>query len=291
METQFYKFLFHQYSKLMHFYFHRLRASVYREKFEKKLDNPQNFVLFLGYPRSGHTLLGSMLNAHPDVLIAHEYHALQKFTNHKTANSLFAHLYAHDKWFSAQGNQWTGYSYAIPTGWQNKIRRLKVIGDKRGGASSRILYDEPERLDQLQKLVQVPIKIIIVHRNPFDNIATRARGGNYYKRNPTTERLSEEINKHFQNVETIQKIKEQQKYDYIELKHEDFIQNPGNYISKICQFLDITADEDYIKTCEDATHASGSKSRNKVSWTKSQIQQINQQISRYDFLKDYTFEA
>ncbi|MGM0613277.1 MAG: sulfotransferase family protein [Bacteroidota bacterium] len=285
-----YKFLFHQYSKLMHFYFHQLKASAYEKKIQNELDAPQNFVLFLGYPRSGHTLLGSMLNAHPDVLIAHEYHALQKQRKHKTAASLYSHLFAQNKWFSSRGFRWTGYSYSIPTGWQNNIRELKVIGDKRGGASSRILYKEPERLDHLQQLVKIPLKLIIVHRNPFDNIATRARGGNYYRRKPSTDHINKEITRHFRDVETIDKIKKQQKYDYIELTHEDFIQNPENNMTKICGFLNITADKDFIRVCKEATHSSGSKSRNKISWTNSQIQQINQQISRYDFLKDYTFE-
>ena len=287
---QVYKFLFHQYSKLMHFYYHQFKASAYERKIQQELDAPQYFVLFLGYPRSGHTLLGSMLNAHPDVLIAHEYHALQKQRKHKTATSLYAHLLAQNKWFSSRGFLWTGYSYAIPTDWQNEIRTLKVIGDKRGGASSRILYKEPKRLGELEKLVNIPLKLIIVHRNPFDNIATRARGGNYYKKTPTAERVSKEITRHFRDVATIDNIKKQQKYDYIELKHEEFIQNPANNISNICQFLNIPDEKEYLKICAEATHASGSKSRNKISWTNSQIQQINQGISRYDFLKDYTFD-
>ncbi|MFW6019128.1 MAG: sulfotransferase [Bacteroidales bacterium] len=287
---QIYKFLFHQYSKLMHFYFHQFKTSAYEKKIQPELDTLQNFVLFLGYPRSGHTLLGSMLNAHPDVLIAHEYHVLQKQRNHKTANSLYAHLYAQNQWFSSRNFRWTGYSYAIPTGWQNKIRKLKIIGDKRGGASSRILYKEPNRLNELEKLVQIPLKLIIVHRNPFDNIATRARGGNYYRKTPGVERINKEITKHFRDVATIDKIKRQQKYDYIELMHEEFIHSPENNITDICKFLNIPVEEEYLKICAEATHPSGNKSRNKIPWTNSQIQQINHHISRYDFLKDYTFD-
>jgi hypothetical protein len=30
------------------------------------------FCLFIGYPRSGHRLIGALLDAHPDVAIAHE---------------------------------------------------------------------------------------------------------------------------------------------------------------------------------------------------------------------------
>lgn len=285
------KFIFHQYSKLMHFYYHQVRASSYQKKYSEQFKDIDSFVLFLGYPRSGHTLLGSMLDAHPDMLIAHEYHALQKQDRHKTAEELFAHLIAQDKWFAARGQKWTGYSYKIPSGWQGKFRKLKVIGDKRGGASSRILFDKPERLDRLQQLVKVPIKIIIVHRNPFDNIATRARGGNYYQRNPDQETINREIIKHFRDVETIDKVKAGGKYTFIELTHEEFVMNPSEYLAKICQFIGVKPEKQFIETCIRATRHSSNPSRNKILWTDEQIHQINQQIARYDFLKDYTFDA
>jgi len=32
----------------------------------------RNFVLFVGYPRSGHSLVGSLIDAHPHAIIAHE---------------------------------------------------------------------------------------------------------------------------------------------------------------------------------------------------------------------------
>lgn len=35
------------------------------------------YCMFLGYARSGHSLLGSLLDAHPDVVIAHELDALR----------------------------------------------------------------------------------------------------------------------------------------------------------------------------------------------------------------------
>lgn len=32
----------------------------------------RTFVLFVGYPRSGHSLIGSIMDAHPNIIIAHE---------------------------------------------------------------------------------------------------------------------------------------------------------------------------------------------------------------------------
>ena len=50
----------------------------------------------------------------------------------------------------------------------------KVIGDKKGGVTSEILIDPSNmrKLEAIRQIVQVPMKFIHVHRNPFDNIAT-----------------------------------------------------------------------------------------------------------------------
>src|SRR3989344_1389974 len=32
----------------------------------------RTFILFVGYPRSGHSLIGSIMDAHPNIIIAHE---------------------------------------------------------------------------------------------------------------------------------------------------------------------------------------------------------------------------
>lgn len=285
------RFIFHQYSKLMHFYYHQIKAGYYKKHYSKDFRGVKTYVMFLGYPRSGHTLLGSMLNAHPSTLIAHEYNALQKVDTLKNRNELFAHLLAQNQWFISRGHKWTGYSYNIPSPWQGRFKRLKVIGDKRGGASSRILYDQPEKLNQLAKLVQVPVKLIIVHRNPFDNIATRARGGNYYQRKPGNKEIQKEIEKHFRDVETICRVKESGKYEFIELRHEDFFFNSKKHLENICRFLDIEVDNEFIDACTNILKPASNPSRNKIIWTNEQIDQINELSSRYDFLKGYTFET
>ena len=37
----------------------------------------ETYCMFLGYPRSGHSLVGALLDAHPDVIIAHELDVLK----------------------------------------------------------------------------------------------------------------------------------------------------------------------------------------------------------------------
>ena len=58
----------------------------------------------------------------------------------------------------------TSYFYLLP----------KVIGDKKGG-NTALLLDKLGALsiiEEINQVVQVPMKFIHVHKNPFDNIAT-----------------------------------------------------------------------------------------------------------------------
>lgn len=43
-----------------------------------KLDT---FLLFIGYPRSGSTLIGSLLDAHPNIIIANEHNVITRWKN------------------------------------------------------------------------------------------------------------------------------------------------------------------------------------------------------------------
>ena len=50
----------------------------------------------------------------------------------------------------------------------------KVIGDKKGGRTSKVLTNSSKMsiLEEINQVVQVPMRFIHVTRNPFDNIAT-----------------------------------------------------------------------------------------------------------------------
>ena len=46
-------------------------------KYEGDYQDIEKYCMFIGYPRSGHSLVGSLLDAHPYMLIAHELDALR----------------------------------------------------------------------------------------------------------------------------------------------------------------------------------------------------------------------
>ena len=52
---------------------------------------------------------------------------------------------------------------------------LQVIGDKKGTSTCALLRkaDDFQVLEEMQGVLQIPLKFIHVIRNPFDNIATK----------------------------------------------------------------------------------------------------------------------
>ncbi|MEZ5873901.1 MAG: hypothetical protein R3D30_03445 [Hyphomicrobiales bacterium] len=69
------------------------------------------------------------------------------------------------------------YDYAV-TGTaqgEGKKKHPLVIGDAKGGASSRILASDPGVIDRLRAEVGVPLRVIFHVRHPFDVMATKIR--------------------------------------------------------------------------------------------------------------------
>ena len=132
------------------------------------------YCMFIGYPRSGHSIVGSMLDAHPNMVVAQELDALRCLSAGMDRQLIFHFLLENARRFTEQGRKWNDYSYGVPNQWQGRFDRLEVIGDKKGGRSSTHLLRQPEALDQLRRVVGLPLRLVHVVRNPFDNIATLA---------------------------------------------------------------------------------------------------------------------
>src|SRR4051794_10141939 len=70
------------------------------------------FCLFVGYPRSGHSLVGELLNAHPSAVIAHEAGAQQLILDGRSRDEIYACILARAQWFALRGSR-SNYPYAI----------------------------------------------------------------------------------------------------------------------------------------------------------------------------------
>lgn len=87
-------------------------------------------LLFIGYPRSGSTLLGSILDAHPNIVIANEYNLLGHWKNYtrnrKTKEFVFNELWSNSrneakKYQRAEQKNYF-FSYHVPGAWQGRYQ-------------------------------------------------------------------------------------------------------------------------------------------------------------------------
>ncbi len=244
----------------------------------------QAFCIFLGYPRSGHSLIGSFLNAHPDMVMAHELDALYFLQRGYSRNQIYSLLLDRDRWFASLDYRWEGYSYQVPNQWQGRFRRLLVIGDKMGGRNSILLHQDPDLLSQLKREIQIPLRILHIVRNPFDNIATMAL--------KTDGDLEKSMQFYFSICcRTIYTQQEKCGDDeFLTLRLETFIAEPEQSLGQICRFLGIEAPAGYLADCASIVFASPNQSRTKVEWPADLRQKIGRKISQFPFLNGYTFE-
>ncbi len=242
------------------------------------------YCMFIGYPRSGHSLCGAVLDAHPEIVISHEIDALYYIERDISRRALFELMLQRNQWFVGRGCKWRGYTYRVPNQWQGRFRRLRVIGDKKGGQSTLHLEASPLLLRKLQVVVEVPLKIVHIVRNPFDNITTISLRRNWPLRKAT--------DRYFRMCSTNAKVlREYPDLDIFTMRHEDLIADPTLCIQKLVAFVGLESPTDYLSDCKGVIFTSPSKSRLKVEWSKPLIDDVLAGIRQYEFLSGYLFEC
>ncbi len=243
----------------------------------------QAYCMFLGYPRSGHSLVGALLNAHQDIVMAHELDALSLVQQGISKHDLYQKILNADQAFVQSGVQWQEYNYKVENQWQGKYKKLKVIGDKKGGRTALLMQNFPALFPRLESLVKLPVKIVHVVRNPFDNIATMSG-----KNNLT---LQKSIEMHLGRCRFIEQFrKSYTDSNFITVHHENIIENPQQQLKKLCQFLGVDADDEYLNECAGIVFKGPSRTRTSVQWTDELVAQVKAGIDDISFLNNYTMD-
>ena len=100
--------------------------------------------MFIGYSRSSHSLVGAILDAHPQIIIPHEYHVLGNWQKYRSLRALsktlpkyqlfldLHQLSTEQAMFGRRSSAWVtrrnrSYSYNIPGLWQGGYEKtIKV---------------------------------------------------------------------------------------------------------------------------------------------------------------------
>jgi hypothetical protein len=242
--------------------------------------SPERFVAFIGYSRSGHSLVGSLIDAHPDATIAHELHALKHLSQDHEFDEVVRALRQNSRIFQVMGRSYTGYDYVVPDQWQGASRRLRVIGDKKGNGSARLLRRDPQALSRILAKTDVPVSFIHVIRNPYDNIATKALR--------TGRSLEQAASVYFANAQAIADLKASGTATVHDVHLDTLIDDPKTVLRRLVGDLGLDPEEPgYLDACAGLLFASPSRSRDRVDWPRELIGHLDKQLASFSFLKDY----
>lgn len=239
----------------------------------------RNFLLFIGYPRSGHTLIGSLLNAHPNALIGHELNVLHYVKRRFTRAQIYWMLHRQDQAFDAIGRQWTTYNYQVPNQWQGRCDGIHVIGDKHGNGATSLLGVRPDVLARLRKAVSVPVKMLHIVRHPLDSIATMSC--KYQIPVPDAAKI------YFSLCEINRRLLDDPANDVLTVHLEDFVRQPRQELLKTLGFLNLKAEVGYLNDCASIVLPEARQSRSTIDWAADALQMISDQAPKFRFLDPY----
>ncbi len=259
------------------------RATLEGFRHRRDFRDVERFFFLVGYPRSGSTLIGSLLNAHPEMVIAHEADSLRFVRPGISRNQLFAMLLERDREFASVERRWNGFDYSLPGLDQGRFTRLRVIGDKHAGRAARRLRDDPGLLDRLRALAGVPIRVLHIARNPFDNIASIARN----RELPVAQAI--EIYRDLGLA--VDGVRARLAPDELcDVTYESILREPRGEISAILSFIGVGASAEYLSSCASLVDGDGHRGRAAVEWSADERRQVEEMVGSRPALAGYRFD-
>ena len=283
---------------------------------ESAVKGVERFVYFIGYGRSGHSIIASMLDAHPNIIIAHEYSIFENlrtmgrnaFSKEFIFNQLYRNSYesaiCRDGWRNIAMNK-KRYTLDMPGLWQGRFKELKVVGDKAAGYTAMEYYNSPgdftELYSEFLATIGIPVQVIHVVRNPYDiiaNVVLYMHSGPKYgvKLNASANNkffhygsLPAAINITFTKAEAVVKMKQALNLNVLDIYTEDFVVDPEATMRKLCSALGVECSERYLKKCKDKAFKELPMTRDFVLWPKRELNLVKEKCQEFPFFKRYDF--
>lgn len=241
--------------------------------------------LFVGHTKSGGSLLGAMLDAHPAITCSDELDILEHLEGGFSGRQIMALITRNSRREALKGRvtarRLEAYTLAIPDQWQGRFRELRAVGDARAGKSTRRLAARPDLLDRLREAMSpATVKLIQVIRHPMDPIgAMVARSGKSLEE--AIEDYSEQCRRLTQLRSTLPSG------DLIEVHYEDVVESPELVLTGVCRHLGVEPDDGYLKACRALVDTTPRRDRSRVEWAPEQIEMLATSLAGISFLSRY----
>ena len=294
-----------------------LKSLYYKKDFE----DIRIMVLTIGFNRSGSSLIGHLLTAHPNIVFADElqwpgigifnYRSqyLYDLYNNDNLNKTFSLILYTDRvryliknspgflYSSIQKEVYKYYQFGedahrseryvlVPNQYQGRFKKLKVIGVK-ASIENRVALSNNSAIESIKskfKKRDIKLKFIFTTRNPYHLSASIEKAGEW--RDET--HLLKVVSGFSNNSEKI--LKRLDPKDVFISRYEDMCKNPGQQLTRLCNFLEVPIPANYIEDCSSQVARKPSETRLQANFSQEYKQEIASLIEKYDFFSGYSYE-
>ncbi|HUP76698.1 MAG TPA: sulfotransferase [Acidimicrobiales bacterium] len=246
----------------------------------------KTFVLFIGHVKSGGTMMGALLDAHRNAVVADEIDVLRYVAAGFDMQQIYRLLEKGARREAMKGRvtarRLDPYSFAVPGQSQGSHDDVHVIGDSRAGPTTRRLGREPHLIERLDRTLDgVDVRFVHVVRNPFDPISAMVRRGKRTHEEATADYAAQ--------CGRVDDLCRRVTHQVLRVHYEAFVDDPTSGLRRLCDFVRLECRDDYLAACAAVIQRDRPGERHTVSWSREQIAAVERLIDDVPFLQGYTY--
>lgn len=246
------------------------------------LDAIDTVCVLIGHTKSGGSLLGAMLDAHPSVIFGDEIDVVGLCLADFSPVQIFRSLERSARREASRGRvtarRLGGYSLAIP-GWQGSHDRPRVAGVSRSGPTTRVLGSSEATLNRvLATFDEYRLANVQVVRRPHDSVAAMVlRSG----RDPMN--AIEDYEAQCHRLEHLRA----RFGDILTVHYEELVNDPAPTLEAVIEFLSVDVIPEHVEACAAMVDAGRVPESELIEWPPGANESIASVIDRFDFLTRY----
>jgi hypothetical protein len=241
------------------------------------------FVLIVGNARSGSTLLGAVLDGHPQAVVANETSSSFSFWRNLTRPDILRDVYDNASRMAAEGRLSEGYRYQIGASPASK-KRILIIGDKVWNPALLLLHGNPGLLGSLEERLGMPVRLVHAVRNPFDVIATM------HRRSGAT--IADRMRWYFMHCEAAAAMEIRLPPErFLESHHAALLAAPGKELGRLVDFVGLERDGAHLEAVRQKLFSRPRRTAGEVAWKTEDISEVVRRMAEFQFLHRYLEES
>ena len=263
-----------------------LRSYYYAERYQSALRELDAYCMFIGHARAGGSLVGALLDAHPEAVIADEIDVLGLMQLGWSRDRILASLIPSSRTQARWRHTPPGTGRTLPNPvsgqWQGRFVRLSVTGSSRAGLTTRAVADQPSLLDAWRSILgPVSLRAIHVVRSPYDAISQMIlRSGRGFDSG---------IERYFSNCQAVTRVRSLLAPDEVLLvRYETLVDDPRGWLRRCCAHLGLVPSDEYLEATASLVRPR-TPHRLELPWSPAHVADVARQSERFDFLAGYDF--